>query len=285
METASPASSANGPTAGGLLRTWRNRAGLSQLELSLETGVSTRHISYVETGRAQPSRRMIVRLAAQLDVPLRERNRLLLAAGYAPIYRRTPLSAPTMRPARETIDRVLRAHEPFPALVFTTSWQLVSANRPLWWLLEGLPERLLQAPVNVMRIALHPEGLITRVRDPAAWHHHLHRHLRRAAAATANPELIELEREISTYPVPNQAGDQRADPDALFVTLRFHHRGTDLDFISTLAMFGTPLDLTPAELIIESLYPANRHTAQEMTKSTYSGRSASDVNAEPLPEP
>jgi transcriptional regulator with XRE-family HTH domain len=264
------------PSAGERLRSWRSRHGLSQLELSLVTGVSTRHISCIETGRARPSRSMILRLASHLEIPLREQNQILLAAGYAPAYQRTPLDQPALHAAREAIERLLCAHEPFPALVFTTSWWLVSANRPLWWLLDGLPDHVLEPPINVMRISLHPEGLITRVRNPGAWHRHLYGRLWRQANAIRDPDLFELLDEINTYPAPELSVDEPRDRDSLFAMLQFHHHGHHLDFISTLTAFGTPLDLTPAELIIESLYPADTRTSRVISRimsSAYRGLS------------
>lgn len=273
MDPVTPPISKDRSTGGELLRSWRRRHGLSQLELSLETGVSSRHISCIETGRATPSRSMILRLATHLEIPLREQNRILVAAGYAPAYQQTPLDGEALGAAREAIERVMQAHEPFPALVFTTSRWLVGANGPLWWLLDGLPDHVLAPPVNVMRVALHPDGLITRVRNPAAWYHYMYGHLRRQAGATGDPDLLELVRELGSYPIPDAADDERSDRETLFETLRFHHRGQDLDFISTLATFGTPLDLTPAELIIESLYPANSSTARAMSEHATSGRS------------
>lgn len=270
MQAVPGSSPDNRVTAGALLRGWRVRHGLSQLGLSVETGVSTRHISRIETGRAHPSRAMILRLSSHLGIPPRDRSRILWAAGYAPAYRQTPLDQPALWPAHDAIDRVLRAHEPFPALVFTTSWRLVSANRPLWWLLEGVPEHLLRPPINMMRVALHPEGVGTRVRNQAAWHHHLRERLRRQVATTGDPSLAELAREIGSYPSPDRHADQRPRPDEMFATLRFHHHGQDLDFVSTLATFGTQLDLTPAELIIESFYPADTRTASAMAKHAIS---------------
>jgi len=259
-----PAPSTDRYAAGTLLRGWRDRRRVSQLELSLDTGVSARHISCIETGRAHPSRRMLLRLAAQLDIPLRERNRLLLAAGYAPVYRETSLTDPAMWPARAAIDRLLAAHEPFPALVATAGWRLVAANRPLLWLLQGLPDGLLREPVNVLRLALHPDGLITRVRNPAAWRRYLEARLRHAARASADPELVELEREVRGYPAPDRHAVRDSEPNGLFATIRLRHHDLDLAFITTVATFGTPLDITAAELVIESLYPADPETGRAM---------------------
>lgn len=254
-------------TLGELLRLWRRSRQLSQLALSLETGVSARHLSCIETGRARPSRAMILRLADHLDVPLRERNRFLLAGGYSPAYQENPPTKAGKWPARKAIDRLLNAHEPFPALVFTITWRLVAANRPLWWLLEGLPDELLRPPINVMRVALHPTGLITRVRNPAAWHRLLYVRLRHTAVATGDPELLQLEQEIRGFPVPGRRGEPSLNRHPPFATLRFRHEGLNLDFISTVATFGTPPDITTTETMIESLYPANTSTAQAMTQS------------------
>ncbi len=248
---------------GDLLRRWRRHRRVSQMELGLEAGVSTRHLSFVETGRAHPSRGLLLRLARELEVPLRERNALLLAAGYAPAYRETPLAAAAMAPAREAIERVLAAHEPFPAVV-TRRWELVAANRPLLALLEGLPPGLVAPPVNVLRLALHPDGLMTRVVNRAQWRAHLLERLHREVLAGADPALAALEHELRALPAPDGDDGSEQPGGSLFVPLVLRHGHRQLALISTVATFGTPLDVTPSELVIESFHPADAATAEAL---------------------
>src|SRR3954468_1010487 len=185
-----------------LLRGWRRRRRLSQLDLALEGGVSTRHLSFVETGRARPSPEMVVHLAEQLEVPLRDRNRLLLAAGYAPTYRERALDEPDMGPVREALDRVLVAHEPYPAVVVDRGWNLVASNASVGLLLAGVAPHLLEPPANVLRISLHPEGVAPRIVNLGEWRAHLLERLQRQVALTGDPELAALHDELSAYPGP-----------------------------------------------------------------------------------
>ena len=249
---------------GELLRQWRERRRISQLDLSIEADISSRHLSFVETGRSQPSRDMVLRLADTLDVPLRERNHLLLAAGYAPVYGEAALDAPQMAAVRQAIRLVLKAHEPFPAVVVDRGWNLVDANATINLLTAGAAPQLLEPPVNVLRLALSPDGLAPRIVNLAEWHAHLLARLRREIAVSADERLIELLDELRQYP-----GDDKLDVDMpgsgdVVVPLRIRTDLGELRLLSTVATFGTPLDVTVAELSIESFFPANPETADAL---------------------
>ncbi len=252
---------------GELLRSWRQRRNLSQLELALGAEVSSRHVSFVETGRAQPSREMVLRLAGELEVPMRDRNALLLAAGYAPIYAERPLDAPEMAPVRQALDRFLRAHEPYPALVVDRYHNLIGANDALDLLLDGVSPGLLEAPANAMRIALHPEGMAPRTLNLAEWSAHLLQRVRREAQLSGDPELAALYDELAGYPgvhtVPAHSDVQPAD--VLLPLKLFDLDGkSELSFFSTVSTFGTATDITLSELAIEAFYPANAPTAMRL---------------------
>jgi transcriptional regulator with XRE-family HTH domain len=257
---------ASRPPVGALLREWRQRRRLSQLELALESGVSSRHLSFVETGRSRPSAQMVLHLAEQLDVPLRERNHLLLAAGYAPAFAQHDLDAPELGPVRDAIEQVLRAHEPNPALVVDRHWGLVSANRPLEALVAGVAGELLEPPVNVLRLSLHPEGLAPRIVNLHQWRSHLLERLSRDAVASGDPALGVLFEELAAYP----GGDAGPRVDAaaadVAIPLRLRHGDGELAFISTRTTFGTAVDVTVAELSIESFFPADESTAHAMRR-------------------
>jgi transcriptional regulator with XRE-family HTH domain len=251
------------PPVGALLREWRRRRRLSQFELALESGVSSRHLSFVETGRSQPSAEMILHLAEQLEVPLRDRNQLLLAGGYAPAYTQRDLDAPDMGPVREAIDELLRAHEPYPALVIDRHWGLVSANRGVAALIEGVAEHLLEPPVNVLRLSLHPDGLAPRIVNLHQWRSHLLDRLAHEAVALGDPALGVLREELAGY--PGGASAAELDPALdIAVPLRLRDGGRELAFISTRTTFGTAADVTVAELSIESFFPADGRTADAM---------------------
>jgi transcriptional regulator with XRE-family HTH domain len=247
-----------------MLREWRCRRRLSQLELALEADVSSRHLSFVETGRSRPSAEMVLHLAKRLDLPLRERNDLLLAAGYAPAYRQRELDAPEMRPVRDAIEQVLSGNEPYPALVVDRHWDLVSANRALASLVEGAAAHLLEPPVNVLRLSLHPEGVAPRIINLPEWRTHLLERLRRDALATGEAALNALHDELASYP----SGDPGQPLDPAFaevaVPLRVRAGGAELSFISTRTSFGNALDVTLAELSIESFFPTDERTADAM---------------------
>lgn len=247
---------------GELLRAWRRRRRLSQLDLGSEAAVSTRHLSFIETGRSAPSRELVLHLAEHLDVPLRERNTLLLAAGYAPIYPVTPLDAPDMAPVREAIDKILTGHEPFPAIVVDRRFDLVSGNHPAMAILtEGVASELLGPPANALRVSLHPNGLAPRILNFAEWSSHLLDRVRRQADASGDPGLAALHEELRQY--ANTDDTPSPHPGAsLYVPLVLRLRDDrQLRFFSTLATFGTALDITLAELAIESFFPADDVTA------------------------
>jgi transcriptional regulator with XRE-family HTH domain len=249
---------------GPLLRDWRSRRRLSQMELALDADVSARHLSFVETGRSQPSRALVLQLADHLDVPLRERNALLLAAGYAPAYGARPLADETMAPVREALQRLLKGHEPFPAVAVDRQWELVSANEPAMALLtNGVAPSLLEPPANTLRISLHPEGLAPRIVNLAEYSSHLLHLVAREAAATGDPALVALHSELAGYPGVD-ASPRTPDPaDTLFIPLRLRGPdGDELSFFSTIARFGTALDVTVAELAIECFFPADEKTAK-----------------------
>ncbi|MFD3332029.1 helix-turn-helix domain-containing protein [Streptomyces sp. NPDC058700] len=252
---------------GPLLRGWRERRRLSQLELALRADSSARHISFVETGRSRPSEEMILRLAEHLEVPVRERNVLLLAAGYAPRYTESPLDAPRLEALRDGIERLLQGYEPYPALVVDGSYTVVAANRGIGLLLDGLPEHLLTPPLNAMRITLHPEGLAPRIRNLPEWRGHLLHQMERQIALARSESLRALYAEVAAYPLPPGTDDERA-PDApgpeaypyFALPLRVEHDGRVLSFVSSISTFNTPLDVTVAELAIETFLPADPAT-------------------------
>src|ERR1700761_5622596 len=246
------------------LREWRQRRHLSQLDLAVDAEISARHLSFMETGRAAPSREMVLKLAERLDVPLRERNVLLVAAGFAPAFPQRSLDDPALKSAREAINLVLRAHEPNPALAYDRHWNLVTANRMVAPLLEGVPERLLGQPFNVLRLAFHPEGLAPRTVNLAEWCAHLLERLHRQCEATADPELIKLYHDLKSYPIPARSGPLSTDNVAIPFKLR--HDGVILSFFSTTMVFGTPVDITLSELALETFFPADDFTAQRMRK-------------------
>jgi transcriptional regulator with XRE-family HTH domain len=251
------------PTVGALLRDWRTRRHLSQLGLALEAGVSARHLSFLETGRAQPSQEMVLRLADQLDVPLRERNRLLLAAGYAPAFGERQLGAPELGPVREAIDQILRGHEPYPAVVVDRHWGMVAANSAVTLLTEGVAPHLLEPPVNVLRASLHPDGAAPRIVNFGQWRAHLLERLGRQAVATGDPALASLHEELSGYPAPAAAAHAGGSEIAVPLKIRSGDGGV-LSFISTIATFGTATEVTVSELAIESFFPADAATANAL---------------------
>ncbi|MEQ6475300.1 helix-turn-helix transcriptional regulator [Comamonas sp. wu1-DMT] len=246
------------------LRHWRQHRRLSQQGLALEAEISTRHLSYVETGRAQPSREMVLRLAERLSVPLRERNALLVAAGFAPMYQARPLDHPDLAAARQAVELVLKGHEPSPALAVDRHWNLVATNAVVPLLLDGVAPWLLEPPVNVLRLSLHPEGLGPRLANSAQWRAHLLHRLQQQIAATADSELQALHDEIAAYPFAEDKDSPLPSPIA--VPFELHtHLGT-LSFISTITIFGTPVDVTLQELAVESFFPANAETQQALQR-------------------
>lgn len=240
------------------MKQWRRRRRLSQLDLAIEADVSSRHVSFIETGRSAPSRAMVLRLAAALDVPLRERNQLLMAAGLAPVYAERSLDDPDMAPVRDGVEQVLAAYEPFPCLAVDRGWNIVAANSGAALLMQGVSPELL-APPNALRISLHPEGLASRILNLGQWRHHVIGRLRREVTVSGSADLAALLTEIDSYP---GGFDDSADLGGVVVPLRLAGPdGAVLTFLSTVTTFGTALDLTAAELSIEAFLPADEQTA------------------------
>jgi transcriptional regulator with XRE-family HTH domain len=248
---------------GTLMRHWRRERRMSQLGLATEMGTTQRHVSFVESGRAQPSRDLILRLSRALDVPLRERNQLLLAAGYAPQYGEHSLDDPEMQPVRDAIQRVLDAHAPFPAVVVDRAWEMLAANASVPLLIADVAPHLMEPPVNVLRVSLHPEGMAPRIVNLAEWRAHLLERLQRQIVATGSADLRALYDEVSSYPGP-RAAPAAGVAGQIAVPLRLRAEGAsqELAFISTVSTFGTAVDITVAELAIESFFPADDATAE-----------------------
>ncbi|MGW2678462.1 helix-turn-helix domain-containing protein [Streptomyces sp. NPDC001436] len=257
-------SAGGAPSVGPLLRDWRLRRGISQLELAGRADSSSRHISFIETGRSRPSEEMVLRLADHLDVPVRERNALLLAAGYAPRYAHTPLDDPSMGTLREGLERLLTGYEPYPALVVDGTYTVVAANRGIAMLLEGVAEHLLEPPLNAMRLTLHPEGLAPRILNLPQWRGHLLDQMQRQIALARSAPLRALYEEVAAYPVARRPGDaEPQEPVAFFaLPLRIEHEGQALSFVSSISTFNTPMDVTAAELAIETFLPADPATVK-----------------------
>ena len=247
---------------GVLLRRWRERRRLTQTDLALAANSSTRHLSYLETGKSQPSRAIIARLAELLEVPLRDRNALLLAAGFAPAYRETAIDA--LDPAKAAMDRILRAHLPYPAFAVDRHWNVVLSNGALPQLYEGCSEALLAPPINAMRLMLHPEGMGPRILNFAAWRAYSLSVLRQQIEARADPKLQALHSEVAAYPFPPGSGDTVGfeDSERLATPLRLTTRFGTLSFLNTVTVFGTASDITLAELALEMLFPADDQTIE-----------------------
>lgn len=244
---------------GALLRQWRQHRRLSQLDLACEADISTRHLSFVETGRAQPSREMLLHLAEQLDIPLRERNRLLSAAGYAPLFSQHGLNDPALEAARGAIEQLLKAHEPNPALAVDRHWNLLMANAAVAPFLTGVAPQLLGPPLNVLRLSLHPEGLAPRIVNLAQWRAYLLNRLRSDIALSNDAQLQTLLDELLEYPAPGEAPE--VSNDAVLVPLQFRTEQGVISLISTTTVFGTPTDITLAELALETFFPADQASA------------------------
>ncbi len=250
---------------GDLLRDWRARRRLSQLDLAGEAEVSTRHLSFVESGRAAPSRELLLRLAESLALPLRERNRLLLAGGFAPLHRERSIDDADMAAAKEVVAAVLRGHAPFPALAVDRHWNLVAANEAAGALLTGIDPALLAAPVNVLRASLDPRGLAPRIVNLAEWRHHLLARLHEDAERSGDPVLFALHQELRALPAP--VSEKPHGPTARIavpLVIRDPASGTPLSFLSTTTVFGTAVDVTLAELTLECFYPANDETRRAL---------------------
>lgn len=251
------------PAFGAQLREWRQRRRMSQLDLALEAEVSSRHLSFVETGRSRPSREMVLRLAECLEVPLRERNALLLAAGFAPAFAARNLDDPALRQALGAVQRIIDAHAPFPALAVDRHWNMVIHNAVVPLLLGGVSPALLEPPVNVLRLSLHPDGLASRIVNLAEWKRHLLDRLRGQIAASGDPTLELLRDELNNYPAPASAGPVES-PSTIVVPLVLETDAGRLSFFSTTTMFGTPVEVTISEIAIESFFPADPATAEAL---------------------
>ena len=248
------------PQAGDLLRQWRQRRRLSELDLAIAASVSARHLSFVETGRSRPTSDMILRLAEHLDVPLRDRNMLLLAGGYAPAYPEHGLAEPELTAVRQALKHVLDGHQPYPAVLINRWWELLDANAGIALFTAQVSPALLEPPVNVLRLSLHPDGMAPRIVNLPEWRAHLLTRLHRQAEASGDARLADLHEELEAYP-----GGERHPPPArtdVVVPLRYQ----ELSFLSITTMVGTPLDVTVAELVIESFYPADDRTARALTR-------------------
>jgi transcriptional regulator with XRE-family HTH domain len=246
-------------SVGTQLRDWRQRRRLSQLNLAGDAEISARHLSFLETGRSLPSREMILRLAERLEIPLRECNVLLVAAGFAPIFPERPISDPALAPASHAITLTLEAHRPYPAFALDRQWRIVATNGALPELFAGVAEELLEPPLNALRISLHPRGLAPRIANLGQWRAHLLQRLSRQIDLTADPTLLELQRELLHFPAPAGSLEQRTD-EAL-VPLQILVGGRPLSFFSTTMVFGTAADITLSELALEFFFPADAQTA------------------------
>lgn len=247
---------------GELVRDWREQRRMSQLDLACEADVSQRHLSFIESGRASPSREMVLHLADRLDVPLRERNAMLLAAGFAPVFRDRPLDDPALAPALATIERLLKAHEPYPALTLDRHWTMVSANAGILPLLAGVDPELMKPPINVMRLSLHPRGLAPLILNFSQWREHLLDRLRRQGRISKDPELAKLLAEVSSYRSDFGASKERpVAPDEIAVPLRLRTQRGVLSFLSTVTTFGTAMDVNLSEITLEAFYPLDEATA------------------------
>lgn len=254
-------------TAGALLRDWRRRRNLSQLDLAHRTGVSPRHVSFIETGRSRPSSAMLLRLCDQLAVPLREQNRVLLAGGYAPAHAEHSLSDPPMAYVNDAIEALLSGHLPYPALVIDHGWDLVAANDAVYGLLDGVASRLLEPPVNVIRLTIDPEGLAPRILNLTQWRAHLVHRLRREYEASRDERIADL---LDAVDPSGDAGRIGADEvlGGLVVPLRLRVGEATLSLVSATTVFGTPREVTLSELAIETFYPADARTRDALTAAS-----------------
>jgi transcriptional regulator with XRE-family HTH domain len=260
-----------GTAFGDLLRAWRERRRFTQLDLALAADVSTRHLSFLETGRANPSREMALVLAEHLEVPLRERNELLHAAGFAPAYPRRSLDAPEMAPVSEAIQTLLAAHEPYPAVAVDRYWDVVDMNAAAVLFADGVDPELLGPPLNVYRLSLHPRGMAPRISNFPEFAHHLLRQLRHDVAVSADPALSSLLEEVTSYPDVRKLPRRPGDPGTVVIPMRLRHPVGELALFTTIATFGTPVDVTVAELALETFFPADAATAHRLTDLATSG--------------
>ncbi len=257
------------PSIGRLLREWRDRRRLTQLELALDAGISTRHLSFVETGRSRPGREMLMRILEQLEVPFREQNRLLLASGHAPAFPERSLEDPELLPVREALDQILTRHEPYPAVVVDRAWNLVAMNSAMRGLTEevAIDPALLEPPMNVLRVGFHPRGVAPLIVNLGQWRAHFCQRLERQLAVTGDPDLAALLEEVAGYPIPAAEPDPAPDPEAseMLGPVRFRAPGgRELSFFGMFATFDTPFEVTTSELAMELLFPADEATAEAL---------------------
>jgi transcriptional regulator with XRE-family HTH domain len=253
---------------GDVLREWRQRRRMTQLDLALDAEISAKHLSFLETGRAQPSREMVLNLAERLEIPLRERNTLLVSAGYAPLYRERRIDDPSLEKAKAAIDLLLKGHEPYPAIAVDRHWNLVAANKPIGILMASAAPHLLKPPVNVLRLSLHPEGLAPKIINYHEWRAHLVARLKRQVDLSGDAKLAELLREIFAYPKPSRSvvPIREGDADEVVVPLQFETHAGRVSLFSTMTIFGSPVDVTLSELAIESFFPADSDSAALLRK-------------------
>jgi len=262
-----PAAGIRPTHVGALLRSWRERRRLTQLDLALAADVSTRHLSYVETGKSRPTSSMILHLSDQLEIPLRERNALLLAGGYAPAYPQDALDAPSLSAVNDAINSVLEGHQPYPAVVVDRHWEMVAGNAAIAVLTAGAAEHLLEPPVNVLRLSLHPDGMAPRIANLAQWRGHLLQRLAHQAQTTGDEELGRLYAELAGYPWGDEPAPHAVGAGAIVVPLRYRTSEGELALFSTTTVFGTPLDVTVSELAIEAFYPADTANAEALRRA------------------
>lgn len=257
MQTALP--------VGTLLREWRQRRRLTQQDLALDAEISPRHLSFVETGRAAPSREMLLHLSEELEIPLRERNTLLVAGGYAPMFKERRLDDAALAAARRAIDVVLEAQKPFPAFALDRHWNIAASNSALQQLYEGVAPELMARPVNAMRLSLHPQGIAPRIENLGEWRAHLLARLRQQVAITGDKVLKGLYEEVLAYgPNEKHAGNLE---NSVLVPLKIRCSLGLLSFLSTTTVFGTPVDVTLSELAIEMFFPADAATAEAVRRA------------------
>ncbi len=257
------------PSIGPLLREWRERRRLTQLKLALDAGISTRHLSFVETGRSRPGREMMLRILKQLEVPFREQNRLLLASGHAPAFPERSLEDPELLPVREALDQILAGHEPYPAVVVDRAWNFVAANSAMRGLIGevAIDPALLEPPVNALRVSFHPRGLAPLIVNLGRWRTHFCHRLERQVAVTGDPDLAALLEEVAGYPIPGDEPDPAPDPEAreILGPVRFRAPGGgELSYFGMFATFDTPFEVTTSELAMELLFPADQATAEAL---------------------
>jgi transcriptional regulator with XRE-family HTH domain len=255
---------------GDLLREWRQRRRMSQLDFAVEAEISSKHLSFLETGRSQPSREMLLHLAELLDVPLRERNSLLIAAGFAPMFMEHALNDPALQAAREAIELVLKGHEPYPAVAVDRHWNMLAANTPATTLMAGVAPALLTPPLNVLRLTLHPDGMAPRIVNLVEWRSHLLARLRRQIDVSADAVLAELYKELVGYPTPAHTAEPPTSAVPYAVPFRLATDVGVLSFISTITVFGTPVDVTLSELALEAFFPADPATAAALRALSHS---------------